>query len=450
MAGFVQPYSFLAPLSQEAAIARLTWPIQATIEATPQGLVVQTDNFRIPIDPQTGLKAGQMVLVELVTRPEGARIQITPLNETSLPTPPSQETFQAPSAQAAQQSTADVFQLQTSSPAAPTAGLVAVTPPATTETNQDALTSILRTALEALQVAGVQVNLPTETLEVAIPPAIPTKSEIIQSIFTLLATQTNLGKDLPTVFSLLQEAATAGVIQLPPELELLARTELLLSSSETEFKQRFDRLVQMLTTSSEAKLAQSLREGQTVSTQQILEDNLPAVLEKIRTDPALLRFLESRGQSQNFLYAVDRIIERCTAGQLQNLWSLHDAYLFVELPFSVENAVRSCRIHILSDREGSGRRFDAENSTVIFDLSTTRLGELWIRLARTGKQCSCTFLTTREDAAAAIRAESNSLIESMKQVGFAHVQVRVGLWDGDSLRETVKLLRRFKGLNVKT
>ena len=439
----IQPFApFNIPISTEAFIAKLTWPIQATIEASPQGLYVQVGNLRIPIESQPNLQPGQTVLIELIPQPDGARLQVSPLQQQTQ-NAPSRQLFQTTNTIPNQPP--DSITLQSGSQGITQTNTVSPAPPQPT---QD-IAQVIRSALDALAAAGNRINIPPETLEPLMPTSMPVTNQTVQNILSLMATQTSLGKELQQVLSLLQETAPVHQVPLPPVIESLILAERALATPDRDFPNTLSQFIRAFSTPVASKIADILGQQEPAAFQRLIQEDLQTQLNQIRENPAILRAMESRGQAEWFVSTVDRIANRIMGNQLQNLWSLNDAYLFVELPFSAESPIRAGRIHILGEGSGKGRHFNDQPVSVVLDLSTSRLGDVWIRLAVAKSQCNCTIMATHENAVAALQAESDTLKTSLEKAGYPNSRVHIATWDGNRLRETLSLLRRFKGINIK-
>jgi flagellar hook-length control protein FliK len=176
--------------------------------------------------------------------------------------------------------------------------------------------------------------------------------------------------------------------------------------------------------------------------------DLRAQLSQLREDPAMARFLADRGLTRGFMEAVDRVVQRLMGSEVQNMHgNANQSYHFFETPFPPGGPIESGQIHIFGDGGGKGRDGKPRGS-VVLDLSTTRMGDLWVHLNMQGGRCACTFRTTIPEAAEHLRAESRGLVEALQKVGYSGATVQVSRWDGDRLRETAALMQRFAGLQV--
>jgi len=83
----------------------------------------------------------------------------------------------------------------------------------------------------------------------------------------------------------------------------------------------------------------------------------------------------------------------------------------------------------------------------VMDLAMSRLGELWVTLQTNNGHCRCKVRAAAK-AVTLIDLHREELTEALVRIGFASAQVSVAPWDGDRIRETAALLRRFAGIDV--
>jgi hypothetical protein len=172
------------------------------------------------------------------------------------------------------------------------------------------------------------------------------------------------------------------------------------------------------------------------------------LLSRIQQDPDVARFVAETGQVREFHGAVERVLDRLSGRQLQNLHSVDRSYQFFELPVAGDSPYRHLQVHFFG-HEGRGRkRFDPKNATVVLDVSMSRLGDLWINLAIANGRCTCTIRATDQETVDAIESGRDELRRALDGVGYPGAQVRVSLWDGDRFAAATKLIRRFTGFHA--
>lgn len=183
-------------------------------------------------------------------------------------------------------------------------------------------------------------------------------------------------------------------------------------------------------------------------TSALLTDNdLRAWINRWRQYEPLRNFLASRGGLDTFDNAAERAYQRLTGAQVQNLRTMEQPYFFIELPVSSSHGMRSGQLHIFGDggKEGEGRK---GASRVVFDLSTTKLGDLWILMDVAGSACSCQFRATSPESVSALEAASGELAEALRGIGYSQARVRVLSWNGDRFEALAEALPSLEGLNV--
>jgi flagellar hook-length control protein FliK len=171
-------------------------------------------------------------------------------------------------------------------------------------------------------------------------------------------------------------------------------------------------------------------------------------IERLRQNDGFLGFLRQTGQQASFEQAAQRVLDRQTGGQLQNLRGQEAPYLFFEVPFPPTAPIRNAQVHVLGEGRGRKQRFDPQNTAVAIDLTTTRLGDLWISLAIHQGVCRCSIRARTPEIVRAIEAHASELTERLAVAGYRAAQVSASLWNGDRISEAVGLFARFAGVSV--
>jgi hypothetical protein len=189
--------------------------------------------------------------------------------------------------------------------------------------------------------------------------------------------------------------------ELAAQLALLAHQLLPSGADDVE------RLVQEWATQSsrpfETRLLQVLESGTLGDLSAALGRDLRAMLLRLQDAGTFRRWVAQHGQLGSFDAALGRILERTLAGSMQNLRTFAAPYLFLDLPFPPDAPISRAQIHVFGEG-GRGRHFDRRNASITLDLSTPRLGDLWISLTITGGACTCVVRAAREATVAAITA----------------------------------------------
>jgi hypothetical protein len=199
----------------------------------------------------------------------------------------------------------------------------------------------------------------------------------------------------------------------------------------------------------EARLAAALASGRLEAVVAKIVQDVRTQIERLRQNEGFVGFLRQTGQRAHFDQATQRVLDRQTGGQLQNLRGQEAPYLFFEVPFSPTAPIRNAQIHVLGEGRGRKQRFDPQNAAVAIDLTTTRLGDLWITLAIHQGVCRCRIRARTPEVVRAVTAHVPELTERLGAVGYRGAQVSASLWDGDRIAEAVGLFAQFTGVSVR-
>jgi len=306
-----------------------------------------------------------------------------------------------------------------------------------------ALAHLVRAVLESLGAARIP-----QAPEQILPAQLPHTEATVRSLASLFALRGTLGRDLEQIVALVTQARAAGALLQEGSGETATVLSQLLAGDPSTLKGLPERLLAHTGRTVEGRIAQAMAAADPAALQETLRGDLQAILSRLQDDDALAAFLRGSGQLRAFRDAVGRVMERLSAGQLQNLRSLDQDYAFIELPFGAESPITRGQIHVIGEGGGPRRRIDPKNALVAFDLSTTKLGDLWITLRVVQGHCNCRLCATSSAAVESIEEASAELSDRLREAGYARATVNAALWDGDRLREVVLLMRRFSGLDV--
>lgn len=395
MNGGVQPWTVSFP--RGAALPAAIRPGQA-IQTTVQGargmLSVNMGGIRIPLEGASALEPGQLVRLEILAGEGGYQIRVSPLPTPEIPASPSQT-----------------------------------------------LTPLLRSVLDSL---GAPPSADSATLW--IPAHLTASAPAIRQILLLFLAQDALGSELRELVALLQQAASAGAIP-PDNAAAIAAWLAPLTSPETaglrDLLKSLSRGV-----ASEARLARALDTGTLEEALELLRNDLRSEVSRLRGQEAFTTWLRGQGQLRRFSQTVERILDRLDGAHLQNLRSFEQPYIFFELPFPPESGFEHAQVHLFGDAPARGKRIEKNNATIVFDLSLSRLGALWIMLRITAGRCQCRIQATSTETIAALEKARPDLADAIARAGFAGSHFEFTLWDGDRLRETTALLKRFTGFTA--
>jgi hypothetical protein len=366
------------------------------IEGTVEHPVLSTAGTRLSLPETTNLAPGQQVRVEVAQSENGLQLRLTPLSSDG-------------------------------------AGLTE-----TRGASSNPQTANVANVVGAARQDDILMNL--------LPKALIQTASTFRDVMSLFTQRNSLGSDLETISKIVSQAADEGALS-----ENVARDAgKLLASLVTRDSSNIDAPLRQLARNDpvEAQIAKVILSGKTNSLTDSLRDNLNATLSKLRSDETFVAHLQQKGLANAFDGAVDRTVSRISAGHLQNLHTLEQPYAFFEIPFPAGSSLVDAKLHVFRDGRDSRRDGAPENSMIALDLSTTRLGDLWITLRLADGCCGCRIAATSEKTAEALEAGRAELTEALEGATHGRAMVSVDLWDGNRLRETTQLMRRFSGVDL--
>jgi hypothetical protein len=86
---------------------------------------------------------------------------------------------------------------------------------------------------------------------------------------------------------------------------------------------------------------------------------------------------------------------------------------------------------------------------VALDLSTPRLGEVWVSLHALGGLCRCRFRATRKETLRLIQAGASDLERGLRDAGYQGAKVEAERWDGDRLSQLAGWMRPLLGIDLR-
>lgn len=349
---------------------------------------------RIPLESNT-LTAGQAVRVEVLPGANTLQLRVTPLN-----------------------------------PATPPVG-----------TPGNALEQLVGHVLQTLQ-SEASASDATRLL----PAALPATASAIRQLLAVFVSRGNLASDLHDLAGLLQQASADGA--LTPQT--LASFTALVGQFNAAESQDFKQLLRQLQSgqSLEARLARALEAGNLTTALRGAQEDLRTLLAGLRGNEMVLAYFRGKGVLRRFEQSLQQVTERLTGVDLQNLRGHEQAYAFWELPLPPEAPIRHAQVHLFGEGKNRRSSIDRENATVVLDLSTTKLGDLWITLQFHEHRRLCTFRVTNPAAAAELEANANELIAALEGIGYPNTRVQTITWDGDRLRAAADLMSRFQGVSM--
>ena len=451
---------------------------QGTIQGSEQQLLLRIGGVEIPIEPVAGLSPGLRVGVELLHTPQGAQLRLTPL--------PARPQASAQGGGGTPPQPAPSTPLTSSSPQmrgvpAETLPRAEVTPgqtlqqesaPSTTPTvvagqsrslPAETVVSAPRTPIAVPVPAEVAPELPEVLTQVLksfaqldavreavhlLPQALPRTEHAIRLLLSMHFNRGTVGKDLASVASLLTQAVDAGVMSDAEASTVASILRFVGAVPEDDLESLVRRTVSQTGRSLESRLATAVAAGNVEAFLDEIEGDLVVQLNRLRADENLATYLRRSGRYADFQSGIERILDRFSGGQLQNLRSLEHPYYFLELPSDPQSPLKHAQVHFFGEGQGRGREFSTENTTVVFDLSTTRLGDLWISISPVQGICHCWIRATDADVVRMVDETAAELAQRLETCGYLGAQVHATLWDGNRLREAANLMRRFEGISL--
>ncbi len=298
-----------------------------------------------------------------------------------------------------------------------------------------------------LRQLDVSLLAPGDALTLA-PEHMPLTATAMRQLLAIFLAKESLGATLTELHGLLREAIVAG-ISLAPDLASLF--EALLTREIAEPSQ-----AALLLTTVRQSQATEARIAEVVRRPDVLEQFIAQARQSLRSQltllsgqEAVLAYMRGKGQLRRFETLVKTTLERLDAAELQNLHGLRRPYIFLEAPLGPDMDIPQCRIHVFPEKDAQGgkRNNYASRGSVVFDLETRHLGSLWIRLTVSTEQCHCTIKTTHPAAHARFEASATELSDALAAAGYPKPMIRIERWDGNRLRETIRLMGQFASIN---
>ncbi len=296
-------------------------------------------------------------------------------------------------------------------------------------------------------------TLPPQGSKGHAPAALGSKALAVHELLSLLMGRGGAGSSLEAVTSILRQAQAAGASLAPGTRELAKLLSELLTLKIRDLPALLQKLADDARASTEARVARSLRSGHGRELAADLKEDLKAQLSRLLGDRALTKFAESVGKRGAFDAAIKALVSRLSARDLQNLRALEHPYLFFEVPFGPKAPLRRALVHFFGEsrrRRGRDRDIDFRNASVVLDLSTSKLGDIWVTLEAHGGRCRCRFRAERRETLAIIQEASPSLSSALKAAGYEDAIVETSEWRGDRLSETARWMRTLSGIDQRT
>jgi hypothetical protein len=294
-----------------------------------------------------------------------------------------------------------------------------------------------------LQVLGR--DLTAEQAAPLLPRQLPHTETAIRQLLTVFAGREQMSADLGRLTTLLGAASAMGGAA-PDSVAAFQTAVQQFASLEAEDLQVLLRQLGE-TRSPEARIALALKSATPEEALQRMAGELRSQIAVLKDDNALLNVLRNTRQAEVFQEAAQRVLDRLGGSDLQNLRSLEQPYLFLNVPLPDAQSLRRAQIHFFNDGHNK-RQFDRDNATIALDLETEQLGALWVSLRVARGNCVCRFNAADREVVTAIRDAAQELEAALQATGYANTRVEAALWEGDRLQEVTRLMRRFAGLDA--
>ena len=368
---------------------------QTTVSGTPDQLSLNLNGTRLPLDAEAGLVAGQRVQAEILSAQQGLHLRLTPL--------PTETTSATPSKSSA----------------------LAL------------LTSVLQT-LNAMYA--------TDNAQSLLSQKLPQTATAIQQLLALFVNRDTLNRDLQSLLSILVKAAQHGAI----DNKLVETLSIWLSQFTATESKAFNKLLRKLHSEGkfEARLAAALRAGDLDAALATIHADLQAQIAQLQTKEGFLTYLRESKQAGAFDQLIDRIFARWTGANFQNLRQLDLPYLYLEIPLPPDGNILHAQVHLLGEGQRGNETLNKKNATIVLDLATAHLGDLWISIRIAQGRCQCHFQAINKSVVNLIHSSSQDLNAAMARVGYTNTTISAAPWDGDRIKATADLMRRSEGLNL--
>jgi hypothetical protein len=298
----------------------------------------------------------------------------------------------------------------------------------------------------ALELLGAARS--TASAQALLPPGLPPRQDAVAQVIALFASRGQLAADLAAIRGQVEQAARSGSVTPAKADALVALLSHLLASETSDLTAIMRRWAQRMGSSVEARLAGLAQGGTPEEVAHALATDLRGVLMGLLADEELGSYLRESGAWRAFEEAVARVLGRLSGAHLQNLRGTNVPYMFLELPFEGAGGITHGQIHVMGEGDGGNASFDKFPVTVVLDLSTSQLGDLWISLTIAQGRCTCTIRTVEERVATFIEARRGELAEGLADVGFGETVVQARMWNGNRMEEAARMLSRYQGIDV--
>lgn len=367
----------------------------AVVRAYPDGLAAHIGRIQIPLEGATGLQAGQRINIQVQQQQHGLQLLIRPSDSQ----PPV-----SGNASPAQQAPLGVILAQLGRP-------------------------------------DLANTLPT-----LVPRNVPASEAALRPLVSTLLALRPTGSDIQQLQQIIAQATSQGVLRadsiqaLSPWLALTAVAD----AAAWEDLVRRARSERAAT----ARLAQVLSGKGSAQSIKSLQESLASLVRRLANDQSLQTWLQGAGLEDAFRGVAERILDRASGAEIQNLRGATQPYQFLDMPLSAELGFHRAQVHLFSEQDTQSPGRDADFHRTVLDLETSKLGAIWVDLGVRGRACTCTFKLAREDLADIVMDSAVELDESLRGLGYHPVRIRAIGWDGDRESALINLLAPFQPLDL--
>jgi hypothetical protein len=376
-------------------------PSRGIVISTQNGLAVQVAGQKIPLPNNTTLASGQAVEVQLQSK--GA-VEPT-VTVRALPA------SEAPAANQARPS--------------------------------NPLITLLKDVLPRVM---PDTKLSAEQLQTLIPSAIPVQQSVVGVLLTLFHQQEPIGSIGAVILQLLGKAEEEGVIDSPK----LANVRRSLPQNSLKDMGDWTRILKQsvsnVSRSPERIVSQMLRGIKGVD---LPQDMLASNIRGLLNLPALKQYLETTGEWKTFVNHAHSMLDLLDGIQLANFRGMNYPYIFMELPLPSDSFFQRAQLHVMSESSDDAEEEEQRVDSVVIDLNTTMLGEMWIRLQRMGDTCQCQIQMVENDSISVVSAARGKLQAALKEHGYEAVSISVEPMEIGRIEQLVHLLGKSTPLDFK-
>jgi len=375
-------------------------PVRGVVVSAPTGQAVLVSGQKIPLPNKTALSLGQAVEVLIQSQGTSERtISIRPLPSTAN------------------------HVANESKPANP----------------------LLQTITRLLpEISPGNLTSPTR-IQHLIPSAIPVHDSAVRVLLALFHQQDSIGTIGSVILQLLGKAEEEGVLESGKWGSIRRGMPQLEIKSTGDFTQLIKQAISNSNKTPEHILAQVLQQKGAVD---VSRESLTSQIRGLLKLPELKQFLKKTGEWKTFVQQSQGLLDILDGTQLANVRGMNYPYIFMELPMPGDSVIQRAQLHVLNHSKGSGDEEENKVDSIVLDLNTTMLGEMWVRLQRVGETCQCQIQLTRSEAISVVSKGREKLQVALQQHGYSEVSVSVEPMKKSRIENLIQLLGQSTQLDL--